>query len=583
MKKLTAVLLVFIMSLTLVLPVFADDISLVEEDFTVLWCEADSSKLTMILSSDDHSCISMVVDPNGNIGLRSDGSAEGDRLLSFVKKGERIHAGSVITVRWTGDCVDLYPGELGGVTWLTFTDKETMMTSDEVRKIFDSLNELNEADKYAFINYEEMNFKVKTLCTVVGCRYDEEKEFYEMAISYRRPVYWLPYTHYHWSFTTANEGFYLNDKRTVEVKSDGSETGNKALELALKGEPVPLGTVVEILWSGMVLESFPPSLEGIVSYTFTDYDTDYSYDDIISEMDSMNQMRLKEEIKYPVPKKEDMFYAPRFEFVVVNCDTSRVTDGKYHKEGASLYIARNGNYNLNDLYRITPDFEKMAVVRNGNNIGDGKREDEEAIELYEHFLKTGEVPQGTVIEIVWSGMVNESYPAQLAGIYEIRFTSKKTSLSTTEMNNIYNSYADEFDLDRLGETVSSSSSSGDYPAMIMHDNTVYQLVGEIAVNISDDAIIGYTTSYTDGTPVREGETNFSRETGLKYANAELNGVRGIAVHYEGSWHFFKPVYDMAPVPPAEENPKTGTADICAAIALAGILTWIAAVATTKSK
>lgn len=416
---------------------------------------------------------------------------------------------------------------------------------------------------------------VTTDMTVVGCRYDEENGLYELAISFRSSHYATYDNEYRWYYTTSNVSWDI-DKSRLALYSDGSEAGDAALNAVCSYEPIPLGTVIEVLWSGLVFEEYPPDLFGVVSFTFTDRHTDYSYEDIISQLEEMNNFR-DDSVKYSVPttdfEKDTVKFAPSERFTVVHCDTANVTDGEYHKEGSVLYLAMyNGHYD--EFVRLTPDFEKTAVVCDQN--------DEMAAALYDGFLKTGEVPQGTVLEVVWGGMINDSYPSGLEGIFELRFTSKLTKYTTKNLNSLYNKYADEFDLDRIGETASTSS-SGDYPAEIMHDNTVYVLVGEMSGDVADEAIIGYTTSYTDSTPHHEGETNFSRETGLKYANAELNGVSGIAVHYEGSWHFFKPVYDMAPAAPTDDNPKTGTSHIFASIALAGILAWAAAVTTAKRR
>lgn len=428
-----------------------------------------------------------------------------------------------------------------------------------------------------FANEEEL---VKSYMTVVGCRYDEESGFYELALSSRSSIYAVYDNLYRWYYTTSNEGFYLNDKRSVEVKSDGSERGDYALSLALKGEPVPLGTVVEIEWSGLVQETFPPSLVGVVSYTFTGKYTDYSYSDIISQLNIMNEMR-DDSVKYPVPDEsevENCYY--RAEYTVLKTTTASKPD--YEEYGiytpSMILIRKVGSGRYSDIISIGVNANEMCVTRDN---------DIEAKGIYETYISNHEVPQGTVVEVVWSGATLESYPGLLEDVVEIKFTSKASEYTAEELAKEEYDYKHAFDIivegsDNDGDTVSSSS-GGDYPAMIMHDNTVYELVGEAAVNVAEESVIGYTTSYTDGTPVHEGETNFSRETGLKYASAELNGVRGIAVHYEGSWHFFKPVYDMAPVPPAEDNPKTGTSDVFAAIALAGILAWVAAVTATKSK
>ena len=77
-----------------------------------------------------------------------------------------------------------------------------------------------------------------------------------------------------------------------------------------------------------------------------------------------------------------------------------------------------------------------------------------------------------------------------------------------------------------------SAAQGDFPAALMAEGEIYLLPPEPSpVEIDPSAVIGYTSSYTDGFPERDGETNFSRELGLPYARVE----GGIAILYEGEW------------------------------------------------
>ena len=73
----------------------------------------------------------------------------------------------------------------------------------------------------------------------------------------------------------------------------------------------------------------------------------------------------------------------------------------------------------------------------------------------------------------------------------------------------------------------------DVPAAIMVENTVYYLNNDPMLGeVDESAVIGYTQSYTDGLPAKEGETNFNRELGMPYARVK----EGIAVLYENEWH-----------------------------------------------
>ena len=76
----------------------------------------------------------------------------------------------------------------------------------------------------------------------------------------------------------------------------------------------------------------------------------------------------------------------------------------------------------------------------------------------------------------------------------------------------------------------------DYPAAIMVDDVVYYLAYAMPAEIDESAIAGYTTSYTDGMPQNNGETNFSREVNMPYAKVS----NGIAILYENEWWLCKP-------------------------------------------
>ena len=79
---------------------------------------------------------------------------------------------------------------------------------------------------------------------------------------------------------------------------------------------------------------------------------------------------------------------------------------------------------------------------------------------------------------------------------------------------------------------SSVTTETDYPAAIMVDGTVYYLSVAVPGEIDESAVIGYTDSYTNTFPEKNGQTNFNRETGMPYARVK----EGIAVLYENEWH-----------------------------------------------
>ena len=81
------------------------------------------------------------------------------------------------------------------------------------------------------------------------------------------------------------------------------------------------------------------------------------------------------------------------------------------------------------------------------------------------------------------------------------------------------------------------SAATDYPAAIMAEGVIWLLPGEpMAGEVDDSAILGYTASYTDTFPEKDGETNFDRETGKPYAKVE----GGLAVLYQNEWYLCTP-------------------------------------------
>lgn len=92
------------------------------------------------------------------------------------------------------------------------------------------------------------------------------------------------------------------------------------------------------------------------------------------------------------------------------------------------------------------------------------------------------------------------------------------------------------------ETDYQAGSSGpytvtDYPAAIMVEGKVYlKSATAMPAEIDESAIIGYTTSYTDSFPQKDGETNFNRELEMPYARVE----GGVAVLYDNEWYLCTP-------------------------------------------
>ena len=73
-------------------------------------------------------------------------------------------------------------------------------------------------------------------------------------------------------------------------------------------------------------------------------------------------------------------------------------------------------------------------------------------------------------------------------------------------------------------------------AIMVNDQIYYKSVQAIPAEIDESAILGYTKSYTDTFPKKNGETNFNRELGMAYAKVE----GGIAVLFENEWYMCYP-------------------------------------------
>lgn len=77
--------------------------------------------------------------------------------------------------------------------------------------------------------------------------------------------------------------------------------------------------------------------------------------------------------------------------------------------------------------------------------------------------------------------------------------------------------------------------TGAYPAMIMVNDELYYMKNVTVDRSSVGNVSGYIDSYTDSVPVRNGMNNFSKKTGLPYAEIP----EGIVVNIDGEWQLFK--------------------------------------------
>lgn len=78
---------------------------------------------------------------------------------------------------------------------------------------------------------------------------------------------------------------------------------------------------------------------------------------------------------------------------------------------------------------------------------------------------------------------------------------------------------------------------GDYCAAIMVDGVVYWSTDTPVPGEVDESAIRTVTSYTDGQPEEDGQTNFDRDLTNRYAMTDM----GLVVLMDGEWILFDPV------------------------------------------
>lgn len=366
--------------------------------------------------------------------------------------------------------------------------------------------------------------------TVLESGYDEQDNSVWLTVSNRMFAYRTYDESYSWYYTTLHASYKPGD-REVTLSSDGSDIGNAALESFKNKEPVPAGTVVKLTWNGEILESYPPQFSGkIYGFEFTGETTEYTLDEM--------EQALGDYYGYDGPAEissEGVRCAEKADFTVAGCDTSTLTlaDVRYTKSGSTLYLVQNGA--SQNFVRLTVDVDKFAVVCGK---GDG-----ELVKMYKDFIKTGELPVGTVVSISWTGMILDSYPAQLDGVFGLTVTSKKSDYSDADLKAKMDDFNEEFE----------GSSQGDYPAMIFYNRVLYKL-SDSALELPQGAEfkpIG-TLSYVEGEPTESGTQNYSRQP-VEFAEAVYNGVDCLVAYCDGDYRFFLPYTASPSADPAEQS------------------------------
>lgn len=140
----------------------------------------------------------------------------------------------------------------------------------------------------------------KALFTVVGCRCDIGNKAVELALSRKESHYSESEGREIYYYTTTNVMIYPDSESSVMLMHDGSERGKALVESICAYENIPVGTVVEVTWSGMIAETYPLKLEAVSMIYFTDDETDYTDEEIEAERNAMNEMRSGSAL-YPQP------------------------------------------------------------------------------------------------------------------------------------------------------------------------------------------------------------------------------------------------------------------------------------------
>ena len=109
-----------------------------------------------------------------------------------------------------------------------------------------------------------------------------------------------------------------------------------------------------------------------------------------------------------------------------------------------------------------------------------------------------------------------------------------SSTTTNESNNAVSDVS--VPADEIEEISDSGAGAGDYNAAIMIGGVVYWDTYKTVTDEPDEAAVQYAGSYSEsGMPEKDGETNFAREPGTRYAVLDDGTV---VVEIDGEWTIF---------------------------------------------
>lgn len=300
MKRIITVIMTIVLALTMALPASANGAgaTVFTEEHTVVWSETDGTKLKLITTTEyEELATADQISPafyfeisalSSATQLLSDGTEKGDELLKLAAESKKIPAGTVITLQY-GGVDDSYPSQITP-SKVTFCEKRTTILLSQALPIIDVLNGLSESEKYSISNEERGNFRtLSTLSdeentigyfTVIDSKYNEKTEKYSVTMTRREQV-------------SGGDGTprYTTASLTVSkdaLTHDGSSRGAAQFEKLSDDSAIDVGTVLEIHWDGVFMETYPAQLCAVTEVKITGIKTDLTDSEIKSEAANVN-------------------------------------------------------------------------------------------------------------------------------------------------------------------------------------------------------------------------------------------------------------------------------------------------------
>lgn len=305
MKKITALLLILTIFMTLALPCRAEEYTspnipaYIWHEFTVLWSEARENGISLILNNEEIGICTAFLEYDAEIELSVDIVDNADSYATplaqngfdAVLNHEPVEPGTVIDIRHSA-VADSFPAQIEDITEVNFSCDVTKMSIDQAEEALKTLNELNETDRFVYDDEQKLNFPVRSEFTVLSSKFNTETGEYSILFSDYQGIYSTYDETYRKYYTTF-------DKKTagIDFSDDGTDQAKADLEALNNHEPLPAGTVCELLMGSEIAETYPPQV-AVYAVKFTGKGTWYTLEEAVSEVSAINEMGYG----YPVPE-----------------------------------------------------------------------------------------------------------------------------------------------------------------------------------------------------------------------------------------------------------------------------------------